>query len=231
VGVVETLSVPRECLECGSEKLSGGFWLADEAKDVVMCWDCGVAFHVDLVLEEEEGEPVVEIVTPFGLCPHCLGVDELVTNSGEEWCGRCGLDPNILDYPTTELSRLWKKDSGIQQLMGRDVSMCEPDRSMGQFLRTKCGPHCIYGEECSQETLNLIKCYRKEFPTTPLGGSMSKKSRKKRRQESRARKGTIKRTEERALVQCAGSGWFKKVLHANSPNPQQTGNPKRGSGT
>jgi hypothetical protein len=191
----------------------------------MICHDCGTFIQIN---RDGVAEIEIEIAASLSICPHCLAVAEIRTSGGEEWCSECGLDPNIEDLQSPDLGLLWKKSSGIRDAMERDVRSLRPDRPMGIFLRSRCGPHCIFEEDCPQATPNLIKCYKEE---SALGEDMGKKSRRQRRQERRLQQKHMRKTNEGALVKCAGSGWFEKVLYVKSPNPQQAGDTGSGSGT
>lgn len=225
--VVAIPSAPRQCPECGSEKLGGLSNIVENGGNSVLCHDCGVWMQIGTVDK-------FELTAFLFVCPHCKTTGALEEMRGEEWCSRCGLDPNIEDHPASTLSHLWKKGSAIQRLLQSETSLVAPDRNLGKFLRTYCGPHCPFAEDCPQEAGNLVTCYREEYPNKPIGGDMGRKSRKARklrRLERRLEREAISKAGQKALVQCAGAGWFEKVLYANSPCPEQAGDTEAGSGT
>lgn len=225
--VVAIHSAPRQCPECGSEKLGGLSNVIENGGNSMLCHDCGVWMQIG-------GDTQLELTASVFICPHCKTADAIEEMAGEEWCNGCGLDPSIDAYSTPALSHLWKDKSDIRRIMQRDITLLSPIHNLGKFLRTYCGPHCAYASDCPQSTGNLVTCYKEEFPNTPLGGDMSKKSRKarkQRKQERRQEREAISRASKKALVKCASSGWFEKVLYANSPYPEQTGDTGSGSGT
>ncbi len=228
----KTRSAPKECPECGSEKLGGMINVVENSGNSMLCHDCGLWIRIYSDAEEEAD---VELVASLTVCPHCMTANEIQIEGGEEWCSGCGLDPSTQEYSSSVLSHLWKKGSGIQGFMQRDVPMVAPTHGMGQFLRTMCGPHCSFSDVCPQMIGNFIVCYREEYPTAKDCEGMSKKKSKKARKECRnarlAQMEAIKKAKQRALIMCADSGWFEKVLYANSPYPEQIGTTVRGSGT
>jgi hypothetical protein len=176
----------------------------------------------------------VELTAAVFICPHCKTAGAITEMGGEEWCNGCGLDPNILSYPAPTLVHLWEPGSGIMRMMQRGVAMLRPDHSMGEFLRTYCGPHCSYAKICPQTVRNFITCFKEECPNTPIGEEMSRKSKKTRKQRKKERREeheAVLRASKRALVECSRDSWFEKVLYANSPYPEQTGDTGSGSGT
>ena len=224
--VVTIPSAPRQCPECGSEKLGGLSNVVESGEDSFLCHDCGVWMQISQV----EG---IEVAAALAVCPHCKTVGEITEGGGEEWCLGCGLNPNIRDYPTPTLSHLWKKDSDIRRLMQRGMRMWDPDSRMGEFLRNYCGPHCAYAEVCGQETGNFVTCFREEFSHNSLGEDMSRKSRKARKQreqKQRVEHKAISKNHDRALVECPSSSWFMRLLYDKSPHPEQTGDTGSGSG-
>jgi uncharacterized protein YbaR (Trm112 family) len=227
VTVVQIPSAPQQCPECRSEKLGGLSNVVENGGNSMLCHDCGIWIQI--------GQPdPFELTASIFICPHCKTIGSLEEMAGAEWCNGCGLDPSIESYSAPALSHLWKKKSDIQRLMQQDTPMLAPDRQLGKFVRTYCGPHCAFAEDCPQETGNLVRCYKEEYPSGQIGGDMSKKSkkaRKQRRKERREEREAVSRAGRKALVQCAGAGWFEKVLYANSPYPEQTGDTGSGSGT
>lgn len=225
--VVATHSAPRQCPDCGSEKIGETLNIIENGENSLLCHDCGIWMQL------AEGEQP-DLTASLYLCPHCRTVGAFEEMGGEEWCNGCGLDPNVENYSASTLSHLWKKESGIQGLLQRETSLVDPDRNLGKFLRTYCGPHCSFAGSCPQEIGNLITCYREEYPNKPIGvdmGRKSKKARKQRKLERRLEQEAISRASKKALVQCASEGWFEKVLYANSPCPEQARDTETGSGT
>lgn len=224
--VVEIRSAPKQCPECGSKELGGHIDGWELGGCDLLCYDCGLLIQLNADLEEPAE---VGLSATLHLCPHCSAAGEIVVRGGEEWCRSCGLDPGNPDYPTASLAHLWTEGSGIRRIMEEGRSLLGPKRKLGRLLRTKCGPHCNFGKGCPQETGNLIKCYGEEYPTSER--DMSKKSRRVRRREHRSQRKAIRKNQSSAVLLCAGSGWFEKVMYANSPHPQQTGSTGSGSGT
>lgn len=238
--VIVIPSVPQQCPECGSEKIGGSLNIAGDDGNTLLCHGCGVWMQIGLTGEiRVEG---LELTAAIFICPHCKTAEAMGEGGGEEWCMGCGLNPNILDYPSPTLSHLWRKDSDIQRIMQKGTRVLRPDGKLGKFLRNYCGPHCPFAKDCPQTTGNLVTCYKEECPNTSLGGDMGRKSRrrksgnsnkphKQRKKERRQEREAILRASRRALMECPKSSWFTKVLYDNSPYPEQTGNTGGGSGT
>lgn len=228
----KTRSAPKWCPECSSQNLGGMTNVVENGGNSMLCHDCGLWIRIYPSTEEEAD---AELVASLTVCPHCTTVNEIRIEGGEEWCSGCGLDPSIQDYSSPALSHLWKKGSGIQGFMQRALPMVAQDHGMGQFLRTMCGPHCSFADACPQAIGNFIVCYREEYPTAKdcedMSKKKSKKARKESRQERRAQMEAIKKAKQKALIMCADSGWFEKVMYGNTPYPQQVGDTGSGSGT
>ncbi len=232
--IMRTHSAPKECLECGSEKLGklSNIPVVENGGACMLCHDCGLWIEIGSNVKEPAD---LELVASLSICPHCMTVGKSKVDGGDEWCSECGLDPNIQEYSAPALAHLWKEGSGIKDFMQREVPLMDPARKMGKFLRTMCGPHCSFATACPQTVGNFVICYREENPSVKdcedMSKKRSKKSRRERRRERLAAMENIKKAKQKAFVACAGAGWFEKVMYVKSPHPQQAGNTGSGSGT
>jgi hypothetical protein len=155
-------------------------------------------------------------------CEHCETVGEITTDGGEEWCGSCGLDPSE-EIDTYRLSVLWKEGSEIRRIMNEGKSGLGAGKSVGDFLRNFCGPHCNFADKCDQTVKNLVVCH-KEYKLNESESEMSKKSRERRKEErARARPNTYKEKPKQTMVQCAKSGWFERHIVNGTYHTKQSG--------
>ena len=236
-------SIPEECPDCGAENLSGEQMLLFSEGNTVLCNACGIlmVLHEDDVEAEEEAERErqadFELSASFLSCPHCCTVNEIQVEGGEEWCGGCGLDPNRTEVPVEELAHLWKEGSGIRATMERGVPRAGMAR-MYRFLISCCGPHCSFAEACPQATGNYAKCFREEVVESDdpdllhiEGDEVGKGKRKRSRKERKQEKARIRKEKERAVLACAGSGWYDKRYCNETEDPQESAHTGSGSGT
>lgn len=241
-------SIPDSCVECGAENLSGYKALLREEGNTVLCNQCGIIMVLpeeedDVELAEDERAALsaeqadFEVVASFSTCPHCKTVNEIQVAAGEEWCSGCGLDPNEEDVPVEQLASLWKEDSGIRNSMERGIM--KPHSRMYQFLTTFCGPHCSYAADCPQSSKNFATCFREEVLEgedpqllQTVGDDVGKRSSK--RQRRRDRKAAEERTRKekgKAVLACAGSGWYERKYRNETEDPQRPAHTGSGSGT
>jgi hypothetical protein len=188
---LETRSVPSGCKSCGSECVYPDMMTGE----MIICHDCG---------ELSEIEDPRELTAHVMKCPHCESIDAICAYGGEEVCQICGCDPNEEDPDIATLAHLWKArtpemdedEKLIREIMSISNSNGEPrfaaSSGVGNFLRTLCGPHCSFANECEQTTKNLSRCYREE--REPEEDDMSKRHRKGKNKVEKAR-----RKEERKL--------------------------------
>lgn len=228
-GTATTPSAPKQCPDCGSNNLGNPVGLLGSGGASVLCFNCGVFVQLEPETEKPQG---IGLWVGADVCPHCRFADRIKTWwGGEEWCDHCGLDPSILDYPSEAIAYLWKKGSGIQRAMERQVHLLSSTNRMGRFLRSECGPHCSLSASCPQEVGNFIRCFKEDYPTEPPGEDMSKKSRKARKRGRRLRREAMEKANGPAMLLCAQAGWFEKVMYANPSHPQQVGDTGTGSRT
>jgi hypothetical protein len=194
-----------------------------------------------MVLQEVEEDTPAEgdLSASFLSCPHCHAINEIHVTGGEEWCSSCGLDPNQLGYSVEELSHLWREKSGIREAMERGVP--KQGSRLYRFLTKLCGPHCSYSESCPQSTGNFSKCFREEalegddpdllhIREEEVGRGKRKRSRKARR-KAKKEKERILKEKGRAILACAGSGWYEKMYRHETKDPQESQHTGSGSGT
>jgi hypothetical protein len=236
--VVIIHSIPDECVECGATNLTGHQMLIFGECNTIFCNACGIAmvYQEEDEEEEEEGYSEIEVSASFASCPHCHTIDEIKVEGGAEWCGACGLDPNIKDYPSDELAHLWKEDSGIRHAMGTR-SIPKVGSRMYQFLVNNCGPHCCYEEACPQSARNFATCFGEEHDLggpnllhigeENVGRGKRKKSRKAREKERKR----ILKEKSRAVLACAGSGWYREKYCNETQDPNKPDDTGGGSGT
>jgi hypothetical protein len=210
-----------------------------EESNTLLCNHCGIIMVLqdDYEDEEEENDADFEVSASFLSCPHCRTVNEIQIAEGEEWCGGCGLDPNRTDYPVQELAHLWKEGSGIRETMERGIPKTTMNR-MYRFLTNLCGPHCSFAKNCPQSTGNFTKCFREEVIESDdpellhiEGVDVGRGKRKRSRNERKKEKERIRKEKERAVLVCAGSGWYEKRYYNETNDPQESGDTGSGSGT
>lgn len=210
-----------------------------EESNTVVCNYCGIVMVLEEPFEDEkEPDADSEVSASFVPCPHCRTVNEIQAAGGEEWCSACGLDPSCTDYPPERLAHLWKQGSGIQKAMKKGIPKAVEGR-MYRFLTNLCGPHCSLAQNCPQDTGNYVKCFHEEVIESNdhdllhvEGGEMGKGKKKRRRRAERKRdQERIRRKRERAVLVCAGSGWYDKRYSNETNDPQESENTRSGSGT
>lgn len=233
-------SIPEQCPDCGSENLGGQQMLLYEESNTLLCNACGIIMVLQEPYDDEE-EPEeaadYEVSASFLSCPHCRTVNEIQIAEGEEWCAGCGLDPNRMDYPASELAHLWKEGSGLRDVMDRGIPSNAMTR-MYRFLVNFCGPHCSYAEACPQSTGNFAKCFREEVIDSDdpdllhiEGDEVGRGKRKRNRKERKKEKERIRKEKERAVLVCAGSGWYEKRYCSETDDSQEPAHTGSGSGT
>lgn len=171
-------------------------------------------------------EPETSVLTASVFsCPHCREVGEIQVAGGEEWCGGCGLDPNQVAYPSSEIAKLWKEGSRLRDMMEKDLAAINATTKMGTFLRESCGPGCAYASECPQSATNFSKCfgeYREDTLGTSAERDMGKKNRHKHQHHqehykvSKKERKRLAREEalrkKRAMFMCSAGGFFSARL-------------------
>lgn len=222
---LQTRSGPSGCRECGSECIQES---TDYGESFMICHDCGILFP------QEEVSRTREISAHVMKCPHCESIDAITVWGGEEHCNICGLDPNDLDLTARELAHLWKKRTPemdedqnlIRELMLIPNANGEPrfaaNSKIGTFLRTMCGPHCVYAEKCPQTTKNLARCWREERATEE--DDMSKRGKKKNKAEKARRKEENRlwnQLHSRAWLLAPPTGWFVSMRNYESETIHQ----------
>jgi hypothetical protein len=187
--------------------------------------------------EVEEEEADTTLSASFFSCPHCRTVNEIEIAGGEEWCSGCGLDPSERDLPSEQLASLWKEGAGIRKSMERGIM--KPTSRMYRFLTNFCGPHCSFAEACPQSTGNFAKCFREEVLEGDdpqllqiVEDDVSKRSSKRqRRRERHAAEEVIRKEKAKAVLACAGSGWYERKYRSETKDPQGPAHKRSGSGT
>jgi len=212
---IQTLSVPTVCPDCGSDKFGSS------GLGTLVCYHCG------LIVEFSEGSEGSEetVVATLGICPHCNLAGEIESYGGAEWCLGCGQDPNDKNLPSPALADLWHDGSGIQKMMYEDKRMAKPEQRLGKFLRTCCGPHCSIEGMCPQAIKDLTECYSQVYHNGTGMSKKSKKTNKAFKHKLRIEQEAIAQAKLYAVIQCAKSGWFEKVIYASTPRlrHQQSG--------
>ncbi len=210
-----------------------------EESNTLICNSCGIIMVLEEPLDdEEEPDADFEVSASFVSCPHCRTIDEIQVGGGEEWCSACGLDPNCTNYPPERLAHLWKQGSEIQESMKRGT----PKNSMSRlyrFLTNFCGPHCSLAQNCPQEIGNFVKCFHEEVLESDdpdllhvERSAMGKgKKKRRRRAERKQEQERIRKEKERAVLVCAGSGWYNKRYCNETKDPQESTHTGSGSGT
>jgi hypothetical protein len=231
-------SIPEQCPSCGSENLSGRQMVLFGEDKLIKCDACGITMYLE---DSKEPEDNSKAPASYVACPHCGTIDQIIAVEGAEWCEVCGLDPNQLNYPTSELAHLWKEGSGIKAFMSK--GRLKPTSRMYRFLVNFCGPHCSFSESCEQTVANYTVCIKEEIedsgdliPPPPeerhsVSKSKGKKHRKERRRVRKQEEERIRKEKERAVLMCARSGWYDKRYRneiEDSQDPKDTGG---GSGT
>jgi hypothetical protein len=210
-----------------------------EESNTVLCNYCGIIMVMqdeEEVSEEDDTDDVV-VSASFVACPHCKTVNEVQIAGGEEWCAGCGLDPSVVDYPSEQLASLWKPGSGIRDSMERGIP--KTSTRMYRFLTNFCGPHCSYAESCPQSTRNFATCFREEvlegedpqllqIVEDDVGKRSSKRQRRRERREAEER---MRKEKAKAVLACAGSGWYKRKYSSETQDPQGPAHTGSGSGT
>lgn len=219
--IVSVTEKPRTCKLCTSTNVCASTdWTTSEGSTFI-CHDCGAYMLL-------QAKSVVS--NNFRKCQHCEAVGEITAEGGEEWCRACGLDPSK-ELNSTDISILWKSGSGIRKILSEEKSGVGPDRVMGSFLRTLCGPHCNFAAQCDQTIKNLITCFR-GYKLGESESEMSKKSRNRRREEKvRSQMSNYTEKPKQARLQCAKSGWLERHIVDGTYHTKQTGGKESGSGT
>lgn len=204
-------SVPHRCPGCKSDNLDQR--LFNDGGNVINCNNCGGIISIQEFRTSSDSAP----------CPHCGTVGDLQVSDGEEWCGYCGLDPSVTEYPSPDLAHLWKDGSEIQRLLNSDAQALQPHLNMGKFVREECGPRCVLATECPQSRQNFILCLqewreerhgygeaemskRRRKHQRSAANNVCKLSKKERKQAARA----AREANKRAYFQCAAGGWFQQ---------------------
>lgn len=240
-------SIPDSCVDCGAENLSGHQALLREEGNTILCNRCGIIMVLpdeddDVELAKDEREALAdeqdnaEVVASFSTCPHCKTINEVQVAGGEEWCSGCGLDPSAVDYPPEQLASLWNENSGIRNSMERGIP--KPGTRMYQFLTTFCGPHCAYAPNCPQSSSNFATCFREEVieggdaqRLQTVEDDVGKRSKRQRRRERKAAEEVVRKEKGRAVLACAGSGWYERKYLNETQDPQRPTHQGSGSGT
>jgi len=214
---VQTHSEPLQCPECDSINASKDAAVGD---GLVVCYDCGVVFP------DGSDKVYPEITASILRCPHCKEVGVIKIFEGREECQECRLDPNDPDIPTHHLAHLWKSrtndtpedDKTIREIMEIPKEDGTPKlpagTSVGEFLRTECGPHCARGIKCNQTTGDFTQCYRmyREARGTDMSKKRNKKGKQRRSPEEKAAKRNKRakyiRLHSRAWLFSPPKGWF-----------------------
>lgn len=216
---------PSVCPDCDSECIQD---IGDNSHQV--CHDCGSLF---------EPQDQLEITASIMKCPHCESVDAVIVYGGEEQCRGCGLDPNDPEPDITSLAHLWKTRTDDMEEDQKIISelMLIPNKNgkprflkvngIGNFLRTKCGPHCSLAESCEQTTKNLSRCWREER-TPEEDIIMSKRGKGKNKAEKARRKEERKvwnQLHSRAWLFAPPEGWFvsKRNYESETIYQEQSG--------
>jgi hypothetical protein len=178
-----------------------------------ICHDCGTY----MILDSSHG------ANSYRKCQHCETVGEITTEAEEERCGSCGLDPSEEMQETSDLSILWKSGSEIRRIMNDDKAGLDAGKSVGDFLRNFCGPHCNFADRCDQTVKNLVVCH-KEYKLNESESEMSKKSRERRKEErERSQLNTYKEKPKQTRVLCAKFGWFERHIVNGTYHTKQSG--------
>jgi len=214
-------SRPDRCPNCGSSKI-GEVVAVEMGEDSLICHDCGI-FMVFSDENREDSLENPEVVAEILSCPHCRSSVNIEEAGGEEWCSNCGLDPNTTDYPSSELSYLWKSGSDIQNLMDKDIKITQVNRRVGDFLRSSCGPHCDYAKDCPQSIKNLMKCLDEEKEVS-ADYDMGKGKKKKKLNWRKPTIGPVKESNPpKSLFLCASAGWFEERMYDKTKNSEPSG--------
>lgn len=215
MSIVTVSEKPSECKLCGSPKVGATTDFTLGNGRTFLCHACG-AYMITQEKANHEGS------NNLRKCQHCETVGEITLEGGEEWCGTCGLDPSE-EMDTSDLSILWKQGSEIRRLMSEGKSGLDSGKSVGDFLRKFCGPHCNFADKCDQTTKNLVTCH-KEYKLGESENEMSKKSRKRRREErERSQINPYAEKPKQARLQCAKSGWFERHIENGTYHTKQIG--------
>lgn len=232
--------VCKTCRSCHSDNIS---LAPDYGSLYYLCHQCGKIF-----IPEDDDDLFESEITAFvsgnqieetceeesekeSECPHCKDESSVILMYGmEECCSNCGLDPNIEEYESPEISHLWKmrtKECSENEMLISEVLVktdplrFNPDTPIGKFIRSKCGPHCPYAESCPQKLRNLYVCYKEDGEKNLL--NMGKKRKKLFKK--------VKKEEEKtfAYVLTSTKGWFenyfKKRNYGSQNNyKEQSGN-------
>ena len=192
------------CPDCDSPRVILGLDYPFLKTDEYVCHECGATNNISLLSEESNASPRRE-------CPHCGRIDDFEVRGDEEWCLECELSPER-EYSSPEISHLWKKGSSIQILLDQNAERFRLGTDRGTFLRCACGPMCQEAEDCRQDVSIFEICFKVGLEGQGSeAASVSKKSRKKRRQRE-ARMYSAKATKE-ALLICANNGWLAGRLY------------------
>lgn len=211
--IVEITEKPSTCKLCMSTNVCASVDFTMGEGQTFLCHECGA--YLLLPSKATSGNK-------FRKCRHCEVVGEIVAEGGEEWCGACGLDPSEEMY-SSDLSVLWKQGSDIRRIMNEEKSGLDAGKSVGDFLRKFCGPHCNFAAQCDQTVKNLVVCH-KEYKLGESESEMSKKSRKRRREErERALVSNYTEKPKQARLQCAKSGWFERHIVNGTYHTKQVG--------
>lgn len=221
--IVEVPEKPSKCKLCNSTKVGASTDFTLNEGQTFLCHECGAY----MLLQPKSH---ISSRSGFRKCRHCETAGEITAEGGEEWCGACGLDPGE-ELDSTDISILWKKDSEIRRILEEEKPGLQADRMMGSFVREFCGPHCNFADKCDQTVKNLVTCFR-EYKIGESESEMSKKSRKRRREEkARSQMSNYTEKPKQARFQCAKSGWLERHIVNGTYHTQQVGGKESGSGT
>jgi hypothetical protein len=215
----------RKCKACESSKVGLGIEHSFYPPSALVCHDCG------FIDQEDEDQIISSPPARRKLtCPHCSTSWNTAIEGDVEWCINCGFSPSQDVYPTPELALLWNKGSVIRGRMEADTKWMKPNTPVGMFLRTHCGPHCPYSEDCDQTLQDLLDCFREGDST--MGRRANKKKRKKSlAQNKQSIQASIPAKKEvSAKIVCSNRGWFARYLN-ETINKEQAISVGSGSGT
>lgn len=221
-----TPSPKNSCPYCDSIKLSDNTTI-EMGEGSQICHDCGKFFN------SEENSNVIAFLVK---CHHCNVFCEVEETAGKECCSNCGLDPSEKQYPSSNISHLWKEESPIQKTLDLDVKALKPDKKLGIFVRTFCGPKCEFAENCPQSITNLIRCFREEEGYS--GQKDEDMGKNKRKHKSKYHKApnpfsisSQPSKPSKGVLLCSKNGWLEERMYDKTPHSQQPGTERGGSGT
>lgn len=217
MAIVSVTERPIECKLCSSPKVGANLdFTVGEGGETFLCHECNTYMVLEIPVH-------ITARVNNRKCQHCETIGEITTEGGEEWCVACGLDPSE-ELESTDISILWKPNSEIRRILNEGKSGLDPEKRMGKFLRTLCGPHCNFANQCDQTVKNLVTCFQEYRRGYEGEDEMSKKSRKRCREEkARQHLSTYKEKPKQARVQCAKSGWFERHIVDGTYHTKQAG--------